>query len=167
MSRPNPTHRECWKCGAPPAAPWPGPELCQPHLDADKADQLTNPGKRYTVAGLMEAAQLVSHGKMLTKQEFNGPAHTLMLVWAWMDTRHTLTPGDLRTLEDQAHESMLQLAFVNEGLNPGSVFCGQAARAGWRYDVQGGFFRTCLGERGATPCGRPRCLVCHPELVEA
>jgi hypothetical protein len=31
MSLPNPTHRECWKCGG-PARPWPEPELCTDHL---------------------------------------------------------------------------------------------------------------------------------------
>jgi hypothetical protein len=32
MSAPNPSHRECYKCGEPTLDPWPAPELCKKHV---------------------------------------------------------------------------------------------------------------------------------------
>lgn len=64
------------------------------------------------------------------KIEFNVPANTIMLLDA---AKAMGVQPDLEAIRLEAESWMLQLALLNEGCNPGSVFLNQAVQAGWRY----------------------------------
>lgn len=70
--------------------------------------------------------------------QFNVPANVIMLLDA---AKNMGTQPDLEAIRLEAESWMLQLALLNEGCNPGSVFLNQAVEAGWRYRGDLGFFK--------------------------
>lgn len=80
--------------------------------------------------------------------EFNVPATLLML----LEVREQVVEGQpidkqltsyrlaLRDARACAEEGMVQIALLNEGINPGSAFIIQAVAKGWRYRIDKGFY---------------------------
>lgn len=80
--------------------------------------------------------------------EYNAPATILMLCEALDDG--FLGPDEssyrrgIRGITREAEIAMLQLALIQEGCNPGSVFLNNAVSQGWRFRPGKGFY---LAER--------------------
>lgn len=77
--------------------------------------------------------------------EFNFPATAIMAVQMALDASRsinlvTLTRA-LRDCETSSESGMLQLAFLNMGINPGASFITVATADGWRYRIGKGFHR--------------------------
>ena len=102
-----------------------------------------SPKECNTLAELSRAAIKADRG--IRAIEVNFPATIIMATDAAKPG-----PGDAVTPESvlaliamaqrQAEQSLLQLAFLNDGVNPPSTFITQAYEAGWRYR-DGTFFK--------------------------
>lgn len=99
---------------------------------------LTDFGKVTTLQSFLEAAQNEAAAWPLAAIEFNIPATVIMLI----ETSKELgKPVSLALIAAEAEQGMLQIALLNQGLNPGSPFINAAQVAGWRYRPQLGFYK--------------------------
>lgn len=99
---------------------------------------LTDFGKVHDVQTLLECAQNEAVAWPMTSIEFNVPATIIMLLDACKDLNRPVNPSSIR---EEAEIGMLQIALLNQAINPGSPFLVKAHAEGWRYLPHRGFFR--------------------------
>lgn len=91
-----------------------------------------------TLQQFLEAANNEAAAWPMSSIEFNVPATLVMLVeTARADSR----PLDTSSVMIEAEAGMLQIALLNQGINPGSPFINAAQADGWRYRPHMGFYK--------------------------